>query len=133
MKDFISHGLKKGMGFSIRNMDEAVKAGYWHLYRFNPELKEQGKNPFVLDSLSRFADLNMMDRVLRDMLTSDSEWDVMNGIIESVMVKEKLEEIDTILGKVVDGNILIEKSENYYLENEEFQEPISFNNLHKEF
>ena len=27
----ISHGLKKGMGFSIRNMDEAVKAGYWHL------------------------------------------------------------------------------------------------------
>ena len=46
----ISHGLKKGMGFSIRNMDEAVKAGYWHLYRFNPELREQGKNPFSLDS-----------------------------------------------------------------------------------
>ena len=46
----ISHGLKKGMGFSIRNMDEAVKAGYWHLYRFNPQLKEQGKNPFTLDS-----------------------------------------------------------------------------------
>ena len=46
----ISHGLKKGMGFSIRNMDEAVKAGYWHLYRFNPELKAQGKNPFSLDS-----------------------------------------------------------------------------------
>ena len=46
----ISHGLKKGMGFSIRNMDEAVKAGYWHLYRFNPELKEQGKNPFQVDS-----------------------------------------------------------------------------------
>ena len=46
----ISHGLKKGMGFSIRNMDEAVKAGYWHLYRFNPELKEQGKNPVSLDS-----------------------------------------------------------------------------------
>ena len=46
----ISHGLKKGMGFSIRNMDEAVKAGYWHLYRYNPELKEEGKNPFSLDS-----------------------------------------------------------------------------------
>ena len=46
----ISHGLKKGMGFSIRNMEEAVKAGYWHLYRYNPELKEQGKNPFSLDS-----------------------------------------------------------------------------------
>ena len=46
----ISHGLKKGMGFSIRNMDEAVKAGYWHLYRFNQQLKEKGKNPFTLDS-----------------------------------------------------------------------------------
>ncbi|MBS4957919.1 MAG: pyruvate:ferredoxin (flavodoxin) oxidoreductase [Clostridium sp.] len=46
----ISHGLKKGMGFSIRNMEEAVKAGYWHLYRYNPELKEEGKNPFSLDS-----------------------------------------------------------------------------------
>lgn len=46
----ISHGLKKGMGFSIRNMEEAVKAGYWHLYRYNPNLKDQGKNPFILDS-----------------------------------------------------------------------------------
>ena len=46
----ISHGLKKGMGFSIRNMDEAVKAGYWHLYRYNPNLIEEGKNPFTLDS-----------------------------------------------------------------------------------
>ena len=46
----ISHGLKKGMGFSIRNMDEAVKAGYWHLYRYNPQLKAEGKNPFTLDS-----------------------------------------------------------------------------------
>jgi pyruvate-ferredoxin/flavodoxin oxidoreductase len=27
-----------------------VDAGYWHMYRFNPELKEQGKNPFSLDS-----------------------------------------------------------------------------------
>ena len=29
---------------------EAVESGYWHLYRFNPELKEAGKNPFILDS-----------------------------------------------------------------------------------
>ncbi|MGL6174426.1 MAG: pyruvate:ferredoxin (flavodoxin) oxidoreductase, partial [Cellulosilyticaceae bacterium] len=46
----ISHGLKKGMGCSINNMDEAVKAGYWHLYRYNPMLTEEGKNPFSLDS-----------------------------------------------------------------------------------
>ncbi|KJS16981.1 MAG: pyruvate-flavodoxin oxidoreductase [Peptococcaceae bacterium BRH_c4b] len=43
----INHGLKAGMGQSQTEMDKAVKAGYWHLYRFNPELKEK---PFVLDS-----------------------------------------------------------------------------------
>ena len=46
----ISHGLKKGMGCSMENMADAVKSGYWHLYRHNPLLEEQGKNPFILDS-----------------------------------------------------------------------------------
>ncbi|PUU94466.1 MAG: putative pyruvate-flavodoxin oxidoreductase [Halanaerobium sp.] len=46
----ISHGLKKGMGCSVSQEKDAVKAGYWHLFRFNPELKEQGKNPFSMDS-----------------------------------------------------------------------------------
>jgi len=46
----ISHGLKEGMGRSVENENKAVKAGYWHLYRFNPQLKEAGKNPFSLDS-----------------------------------------------------------------------------------
>ena len=31
-------------------MKDAVNAGYWHLYRYNPTLKEEGKNPFTLDS-----------------------------------------------------------------------------------
>ena len=38
------------MGKTIQNEADAVKCGYWHLYRHNPELKEQGKNPFTLDS-----------------------------------------------------------------------------------
>ena len=46
----ISHGLKCGMGKSISYMGDAVKSGYWHLYRYNPLLEEQGKNPFILDS-----------------------------------------------------------------------------------
>ncbi|OON95767.1 MAG: pyruvate:ferredoxin (flavodoxin) oxidoreductase [Epulopiscium sp. Nele67-Bin005] len=46
----ISHGLKKGMSHSMDNMADAVKAGYWHLYRYNPSLKLEGKNPFSLDS-----------------------------------------------------------------------------------
>jgi pyruvate-ferredoxin/flavodoxin oxidoreductase len=31
-------------------MKKAVESGYWHLYRFNPELENEGKNPFTLDS-----------------------------------------------------------------------------------
>jgi len=46
----INHGLKAGMGHSQIEMDKAVKAGYWHLYRFNPDLKAEDKNPFILDS-----------------------------------------------------------------------------------
>ena len=46
----INHGIKKGMGKSQENIKDAVEAGYWHLYRYNPELKKSGKNPFTLDS-----------------------------------------------------------------------------------
>lgn len=46
----INHGIKKGMGKAQENIKDAVDAGYWHLYRFNPELKKEGKNPFTLDS-----------------------------------------------------------------------------------
>ncbi len=46
----INHGIKSGMGTSIREEKKAVDAGYWHLYRYNPELKAEGKNPFTLDS-----------------------------------------------------------------------------------
>ena len=48
----INHGIKTkgGMANSIAEEKKAVETGYWHLWRFNPELKEQGKNPFVLDS-----------------------------------------------------------------------------------
>ena len=48
----INHGIKAkgGMGNSIAEEKKAVESGYWHLWRFNPELAEEGKNPFVLDS-----------------------------------------------------------------------------------
>ncbi|HIE5671425.1 TPA: pyruvate:ferredoxin (flavodoxin) oxidoreductase [Clostridium botulinum] len=46
----INHGLKAGMGCSQLEEKKAVDCGYWGLYRFNPELKEAGKNPFLLDS-----------------------------------------------------------------------------------
>jgi len=46
----INHGLKEGMGRTIANEKQAVDAGYWHLYRYNPMLAHEGKNPFSLDS-----------------------------------------------------------------------------------
>ncbi|NWF51273.1 MAG: pyruvate:ferredoxin (flavodoxin) oxidoreductase [Ignavibacteriaceae bacterium] len=44
----IAHGINMATG--MRNQKAAVDSGYWPLYRYNPELKEQGKNPFTLDS-----------------------------------------------------------------------------------
>ncbi len=45
----INHGIKSGMGTSQVQEKKAVECGYWNLYRFNPDLKEAGKNPFTLD------------------------------------------------------------------------------------
>ncbi len=46
----INHGLRRGMGKSQEEMKHAVDSGYWQLYRYNPLLEEEGKNPFTLDS-----------------------------------------------------------------------------------
>ncbi len=46
----INHGLKKGMGKAQEEQENAVKCGYWHLWRYNPALEAEGKNPFSLDS-----------------------------------------------------------------------------------
>ncbi|HYF83810.1 MAG TPA: pyruvate:ferredoxin (flavodoxin) oxidoreductase [Clostridia bacterium] len=61
----INHGLKQGMGRTQANTAQAVDSGYWHLWRFNPELKNEGKNPFILDSKepkTSFKDF-LMDQV----------------------------------------------------------------------
>lgn len=46
----IEHGVKASMGLSQQEEKKAVEAGYWHLYRYNPDLKAEGGNPFTLDS-----------------------------------------------------------------------------------
>ena len=46
----INHGLKSGMGKTQEEGKRAVECGYWHLWRYNPALAEQGQNPFVIDS-----------------------------------------------------------------------------------
>ncbi|MDD4993968.1 MAG: pyruvate:ferredoxin (flavodoxin) oxidoreductase [Paludibacter sp.] len=46
----ISHGIRAGMGKAQEEQKLAVECGYWHLYRYNPTLAEEGKNPMTLDS-----------------------------------------------------------------------------------
>ena len=46
----INHGIKAGMGHAQDEEARAVECGYWHLWRYNPALEEEGKNPFTLDS-----------------------------------------------------------------------------------
>ncbi len=46
----INHGLRASMGKSQQEEKLAVESGYWSLYRYNPQLEEEGKNPFVMDS-----------------------------------------------------------------------------------
>ena len=52
----INHGIKGGMKGAQTEEKRAVQAGYWHLFRFDPRLEEQGKNPFQLDSKEPTAD-----------------------------------------------------------------------------
>ena len=60
----INHGIIKGMGKSQEESKLAVNSGYWPLYRYNPGLKAEGKNPFILDSKAP-------DGSLRDFLAGE--------------------------------------------------------------
>ncbi len=61
----IAHGINAGMGKTIEQEDNAVKAGYWTLFRYNPDLEKEGKNPFKIDSkepdFSKFRDFLMSE------------------------------------------------------------------------
>ncbi len=50
------HSIKGGMINCQKEMKKAVDCGYWHMFRFNPALKEQGKNPFIIDSKEATGD-----------------------------------------------------------------------------
>ncbi len=89
-------------------------------------------NPFVIDELSDYGytTTNPMDELLGDLLTSSTQKGVMDGVIETVRAKEKLNDIYKTLQSVVDGEILFNQSnDEYYLKSQEFDEPISFHNL----
>lgn len=52
----INHGIKGGMSSAQAEEKKAVTSGYWNLFRFNPKLAEEGKNPFSLDSKAPTTD-----------------------------------------------------------------------------
>ncbi len=60
----IAHGLAKGMGATIEEEKRAVKAGYWPLYRYNPDLTKEGKNPFVYEA--KDATESMLDFLMSE-------------------------------------------------------------------
>lgn len=87
-------------------------------------------NPFVIDELSSYRVTNPMNELLKELLTSNLNEGVMDGVIETVRAKEKLNDIYEKLQSVVSGEILLNQSnEEYYLKNNDFNEPISIHNL----
>jgi len=85
----INHGLKIGMGKSQHQTKLAVESGYWQMYRFNPALEEEGKNPFQLDS-------------------KEPDWDKFHGFIGSEVryssLKKTFPEQASTLGKIALDN-----------------------------
>lgn len=90
-------------------------------------------NPFVIDKIrdmdEEFYDFDIMEQFLLDVLRDSSKKDLMDGVISSVMAKEKLTDVDKILSQVVSGTILEERGHEYYLEQENLKEPVFINNL----
>lgn len=98
----INHGLKEGMGRSINSMAQAVDCGYWHMYRYNPDLKKEGKNPFTLDSKppkASFRDF-IMGQVRYSSLIKQSP-DVAEQLFEKTekFAKERYEEYCKMAGR----------------------------------
>ncbi|NNK97309.1 MAG: pyruvate:ferredoxin (flavodoxin) oxidoreductase [Desulfobacterales bacterium] len=63
----IAHGIRKGMGKTQLEAKLAVDSGFWSMFRFNPVLKDEGKNPFILDS-------KKPDGTLQDFLASENRF-----------------------------------------------------------
>lgn len=86
-------------------------------------------NPFIIDKLEDYIHFNTMDQFLKSLLTATSDDKIMDGVIETILAKEKLSEIYQSLQSIVEGEIITKKDGEYYLEKSGFAQPISFSNL----
>ncbi len=80
----INHGMRGGLTISQTQEKRAVECGYWHLYRFNPALKAEGKNPFTLDSKEPAESLKdfLMSEVRYSSLTAKYTPEQVDAIFE---------------------------------------------------
>jgi len=83
----INHGIKAGMGKSQHEEKLAVESGYWPLYRYDPRLADEGKNPFQLD-------YKEPDGTLRDFIMGEVRYNVLTRSFpeEAKRLHKKLEE-----------------------------------------
>lgn len=86
-------------------------------------------NPFLIDQLGSETFSSTTDQFLADLLTNTSKGDLLDGVIDTVLAKEKLGELYQTLQSVVEGRIIKKNNIDYYIEKEGFQEPVSFHNL----
>ncbi|MFH2099655.1 MAG: pyruvate:ferredoxin (flavodoxin) oxidoreductase, partial [Pseudomonadota bacterium] len=88
----INHGIRKGMGKSQEEESLAVTSGYWPLYRFDPRLSAEGKNPFQLDSkapdgsISAFLDGEVRYASLKKTFPDEAKR-LLSGMAESVQTR----------------------------------------------
>ncbi|MFP4428341.1 MAG: pyruvate:ferredoxin (flavodoxin) oxidoreductase [Desulfovermiculus sp.] len=82
----INQGIKKGMGKTQEEEKLAVQSGYWPLYRYNPLLAQEGKNPFILDSKAP-------DGTLQEFLSGENRYDLLERSFpeESKVLRAQIE------------------------------------------
>jgi pyruvate-ferredoxin/flavodoxin oxidoreductase len=83
----INQGIKKGMGKSQEESKLAVESGYWPLYRYNPALEDEGKNPFTLESKEP-------DGTIQDFIMGEIRFSSLEGTFpeESKRLRAQIEE-----------------------------------------
>lgn len=85
-------------------------------------------NPLIIDHLSNKKGLNLMESTLTDLLDKDKD-DIFSGVVEKMLAEEKLANIYKMLQTVVDGEIIVDQNEKFYLKSGKFKEPIILQNL----
>lgn len=86
-------------------------------------------NPFIIDELSKDNELDSMNQMLEKLLFSSYKGETIEGIIEIVRAKEKLSDLTAMLQTVVEGEIITDQKNEFYLRSDNYDEPISFHNL----